>query len=135
MDEKIESAIALLEEEALTLDKPPAMVVMPPDMGESILGNRGGFIRLAVAAMRAAQGQNQDLIKQPWVCAEDFDWQIKSLSYDEYAHIHLPEKPTKWQRRRQNAIGLAVGLSLMGCLAVGFLTITHWVFSWPKWWP
>jgi hypothetical protein len=133
MDEKIESAIALLEEEALKLEKPPAMVVMPPDMGESILGNRGGFIRLAVAAMKAAQGQNQNLNKQPWVCAEDFDWQIKGLSYDEYAHMHLPEKPTKWQIRRQSAIGLIVGLSLVGCFMVGFVTIIHWISGWPKW--
>jgi hypothetical protein len=135
MDEKIEAVIALLEEEVLKADTLPAMVVMPPDMGQSILGNRGGFLRLAIATARAAQGQNQNLNKQPWVCHEDVDWQIEGLSYDEYAHMHLPEKPTKWQRRRQNAIGLAVISLLMGCFAVGFLTIVHWTLGWLKWWP
>jgi hypothetical protein len=37
MDEKIETAIALLEEELLASEKPPATVVMAPDMGDSIL--------------------------------------------------------------------------------------------------
>jgi hypothetical protein len=92
MDEKIETAIALLEGEAAKSDKPPAMVVMAPDMGESILGNRAGFLRLAIAAVRASQGESQNLDMQPWVCHEDDDWQIRGLSFDEYAHMHLPEK-------------------------------------------
>jgi hypothetical protein len=135
MDEKIEAAIALLEEEALKSEKPPAMIVMVPDHEKSILGNKGGFLRLAVAAVRASQGQNQNLDKQPWVCNEDLDWQIEGLSYHASAHIYLPEKATKWQRRRQNAIGLTVISLLMGCLAVGFVTIVHWIVGWPKWWP
>jgi hypothetical protein len=133
MNEKIEAAISLLEEETLKSDSLPAMVVMPPDMGDSILGNRGGYLLLAIAAMRAAQGQNQNWKKQPWVCHEDVDWQIEGLSYDEYAHLHLPEKPTKWQRRRQNALGLFVAVFLMGCLGIGFVTIIHWSLGWPKW--
>jgi hypothetical protein len=132
MNEKIEAAIAFLEEESLTSDHPPSMVVMPPNMGESIVGNRGGFLRLSIAAAKAAQGQDQNLNKQPWVRHEDFDWQIKSLSFDDSAHIYLPEKPTKWQRRRQNALGLAVGLFLLGCLATGFITIVRWVIGWPR---
>jgi hypothetical protein len=133
MNEKIEAAIALLDEEALKSDKPPAMVVLPQYQSDSILGNRAGFLQLAIAAMRAAQGRNQNLNKQSWVCHEDYDWQIEGLSYDEYAHIHLPEKPTKWQMRRQHAIGLIVGLSLVGCFIVGLVTIIHWISGWPKW--
>src|SRR5260370_41186236 len=108
--------MGFVEGEALESDAPTAMVVMPPDMGESILGNRGGFLRLAIATARAAQGQNQNLNKQPWVCHEDVDWQIEGLSYAEYAHIHLPEKPTKSQRTRQNAFVLSVISLLMGCV-------------------
>jgi hypothetical protein len=133
MDERIEAAIALLEEEAQKSEKPPAMIVMVPDNEKLILGNRGGFLRLAVAAVRASQGQNQNLDKQPWVCNEDLDWQIEGLSFDDYAHAYLPDKLTRRQRQRQNAINLFIGLSLVGCLAIGVVTIIHWIFGWPKW--
>ncbi|MBB5343634.1 hypothetical protein [Tunturibacter empetritectus] len=129
MDEKIETAIALLEEEAAKSDKPPAMVVMAPDMGESILGNRAGFLRLAIAAVRASQGESQNLDSQPWVCHEDADWQIKGLSFDEYAHMHLPEKLTPWKERRQKILGILVVAFVAGCLAIGFGTILHWIFG------
>ena len=129
MDEKIETAIALLEEEAAKSDKPPAMVVMPPDMGNAILGNRGGFLRLAIAAIKAADGQNQNLDKQPWVCHEDYDWQIEGLSFDEYAHMHLPEKPTPWEKRWRNIIGILIVTFVAVCLAIGFGTILHWIFG------
>ena len=129
MDEKIESAIALLEEEALKSDNPPAMVVMAPDMGESILGNRGGFLRLAISAAKAAQRQNQNLDKQPWVCHEDADWQIEGLTFDELAHFHLPERPTRWQNLRQQVIGAIVLLLIVACFVVGLGTIASWIFG------
>jgi hypothetical protein len=128
MDEKIESVIAILEDEVLKSEKPPAMVVLPPDVGQSILGNQGGFIRLAIASLNASQGENQEFTKQPWVCHEDCDWTIVGLSYDEEAHIHLPEKPTKWKQRRSKAIGLMALLSSVGCLSVGLITIIHWIY-------
>jgi hypothetical protein len=133
MDEDLQTAIGLLEREAEQNEKTPAMVVLPPDMGDSMLGNREGFILLAVAALKAAQGQDQKFAKEPWVCHEDADWQIAGLKFDALAHMHLPEKPTKWQQRRQNASGLAIGLFLIGCFTTGVVTILHWAFRWPKW--
>jgi hypothetical protein len=135
MDEKIEAVLALLEEEALKSEEPPATIVMVPNHEQSILGNRGGFLRLAIATVRAAQGHSQNLDKQPWFCNEDLDWQIKGLSFDDSAHTYLPKKKTEWLRRRQNALSLALGLFLLGCLTVGFLTIVHWTIGWPKGWP
>ncbi|HEY4381282.1 MAG TPA: hypothetical protein VGN01_13105 [Acidobacteriaceae bacterium] len=40
MDENVDTVIKLLEDEAIKSEKPPAMVVMPPDMGDNISGNR-----------------------------------------------------------------------------------------------
>ncbi len=129
MNEKIDAAIALLEEETLTLDKPSAMVVFAPDMGESIRGNRGGFLHLAIASAKAAQGQNQNLCEQAWVCHEDADWQIEGLIFDDLAHFHLPERPTRWQKLRQQVIGVAFVLFLGSCFVVGLGTIVHWIFG------
>jgi hypothetical protein len=129
MNQEIDAAIALLEEEALNSDKPPAMVVLAPDMGESILGNRGGFLRLAIAAARAAQGHNQNLDEQPWVCHEDADWQIEGLKFDDLAHFHLPEKPTRWQNLRSQVIGAVVLLLFIACFVVGIGTIASWIFG------
>ena len=129
MNQKIDAAITLLEEEALNSDKPPAMVVLAPDMGESILGNRGGFLRLAIVAAKAAQGENQNLDEQPWVCHEDVDWQIEGLTFDALAHFHLPERATRWQNLRQQIIGYIVLILIVACFVVGLGTIAGWLFG------
>jgi hypothetical protein len=127
MDENLQTAIGLLETEAKGSENPAAMVVLPPDMGDSILGNRGGFVLLAIAALKAAQGQDQKFAKEPWVCHEDVDWEIDGLKFDALAHMHLPEKPPKWRVWRSNMIEIAVMALLVGCFVVGLGTLVSWI--------
>lgn len=127
MDEDLHRAIALLEQDAPDAN-PPVMVVLPPDAGEAIIGNRSGFIRLAIAALKAAQGTDQKFKKEPWVYQQDLDWTIDGLKFDASAHIYMPQKPSGWRRFRQKAFGLTVLLFLLGCFGIGFVTLVGWFF-------
>ena len=63
--DEITEALAILEGNENTSDHAPAMVVLPPDTDQFIIGNRGGLIHLAIAALkrRAAKSSlSQNLI-------------------------------------------------------------------------
>jgi hypothetical protein len=61
------------------------------------------------------------------------DWEINGLFFDDLAHMHLPEKPTNWQRRRAAATGLLVMVLFGGCFLVGFIVTIRWLLSCLHW--
>ncbi len=90
--ESIEQALLLLNEEDLESDRPTIVAVSPESRGY-LRGNRGGFVRLAIAALKAANGERQDFKKQDWVRCEDLDWIAGGLEYDESADMYLAPAP------------------------------------------
>lgn len=124
----ISHALALLDGPAENSAYPPAMVVLPPDSGNFILGNRDGFICLAVAALKAAQGEEQSFKGKPWVKIEDLDWGVRGLKLDPNAHIYLPTKRTRFQKAWRNVLGLLVVLLIVVCALIGFATVVIGLF-------
>jgi hypothetical protein len=124
----IEDAIACLEKDSTDLSHPPAMIVLPPDSGKLILGYRGDFIRLAMASLRGARGEEQPFEGEPWVSIEDLDWSIAGLRPDPSAPIYLPTKPSRFQRLRSQIFGVFLVLLVSVCFVVGMATIVRWLF-------
>ena len=88
----IETALEALRNIEDVSQHPPAMIVLPPDAG-FISGNSGGFVRLAIASLKAAKGEAQSFEGQPWVGAwEEYDWMLSGLTPDENAHKYLTLK-------------------------------------------
>jgi len=108
--------------------QPPATIVMPPDSGKFIIGNTGGFIRLAIASLKAAQGQKQDFKSEPWFRDADIDWTVKGLESDESAHVYLSPKLTRIQRIFRSIVGFLVPLLFAICLMVGVVTVVYWLY-------
>jgi hypothetical protein len=107
---EILQALALLEKPEIDVAHPPAVVVMPPDSGDFILGNRDGFVRLAVASPKADRGEAQSFKDKDWVRIEDLDWGISGLKPDPSAHI--------WR----SGLGSLVVLLLVLFILVGSIT-------------
>jgi len=101
---------------------------MPPDSGKFIIGNTGGFIRLAIAALHAAQGQKQDFEGEPWFRNEDFDWTVKGLEPDDSAHVYLPPEQTRFKQIVGSIFSYMLMVLIVGCLLVGFVNIVHWLY-------
>lgn len=121
-NKSIDAALAMLENVSLIQNEQPAVVrLAPPDNSAFLLGNRDGFVQLAIASLRAAQGQDQSFKKVPWVCEEDLDWGLLGLKYDSSAHIYL-RPPQKWWGKFLSAI---LPLALLVCLLVGLGTIGY----------
>jgi len=127
---KIEEALALLQEADSEPANPPAIVVLSPERRTSdyIVGNEGGFIRLAIASLNAAGGEDQSFKNQDWVTEEDLDWILRGLKYDSHAHYSLPQKETKFQRTRGNILALLLLFFFVSCFVVGIITILHWIW-------
>jgi hypothetical protein len=108
--------------------KPPAAVFCPPDRGSFLLANRDGFVKLAIASLRAGQGVQQKFDKTtPWFHSEDMDWVLTGLTPDEEAHNYLPKKETRLRQFFTWLLGvLIVAIILLG-LIVGVLTVFHWI--------
>jgi len=131
-DEGIASALSVLENLTAEPGEPPAMVVMPPDSGAFMLGNRGGFIRLAVAALKAAQGQHQISKNEPWIVEGEAQVSVKGLKPDTSAHIYLPEIQTqkRFQRLRSSFLYSVLLLFLLTCSVIGLVTMCQWLGKW-----
>jgi hypothetical protein len=126
-DAAIDEAIRILEAEQMNSELPPAIVVMPPDTGEFIHGNRGGLVRLAIAALQAAKGEDQSFEKQPWVVDNDYDWGVQGFKYDALSHMELPPKrPKCWARVRAELAGYVTLLVLLTPFTVGLITMGTW---------
>jgi len=127
MDEEIARAIDVLEKALSDSDQPSAVVIQPPDSGEFILGNRGGFVHLAITSLKAALGKAQSFENESWLVIEDLDWGIKGLKPDESAHIYLQAKLTRTQRIRRSIFGFLIVFLAALFLIVGSITIVRWI--------
>ncbi len=126
-EHEIQQALALLDRVEMDGDHPPAIVVMAPESGDFILGNRDGFVRLAAASLRASLGEEQSFEKKDWVIIEDLDWGISGLKPDSSAHIYLPVKRTRLQKLWNSAWGFLLVLLLVIFIFVGFIASVRWV--------
>jgi hypothetical protein len=127
---EIERALAMLDTPDSDANHPAAMIVLPPGSGDFIIGNRDGFVRLARAALRAAQGEQQSFKDASWVCAQDLNWSVAGLKMDESAHIYLPVKLTRFEKLRQSIFGLIIVALVLICLFVGFVTVVRRMLGW-----
>jgi hypothetical protein len=127
VEHEIKQALTLLEPALSELQQPPAVVALPPDSSQFLIGNQGGFIHLAVASLKAAQGTAQSFKKVPWFVAYELDWSLSGLKPDENAHTYLPAKLTRAQRVIRSSAGLLVVLLAALSILVGFVTIVRWI--------
>jgi len=116
-----------LENVQVDANRPPAVVVMPPDTGDFIIGNPEGFVRLPIAALKAARGEDQAFRKEPWWIDYELDWPLKGLKLDPSAHIYLPSTRSRPRRAWDTAWGVGAPLLAAVCLVVGLVTIVRWV--------
>jgi hypothetical protein len=109
----IDQAIGLLE--GVESSHPPAVTYGAPD--EFVHGNQAGLVRLAIAALRTAQGQDQLLEREPWLLSADIDSPLSGFKYDKLTHMELPEKPTRIQSMKNSLILVSV----LGFVTVAFI--------------
>jgi hypothetical protein len=101
---------------------------MPPDSGQFIHGNRAGFLRLAVAALRAAKGNTQSFKGETWVVDYEVDWGVVGFKYDALAHMDPPPpEPTGWHKLRGQLLGYGMLGSILAVFMVGFITSINWI--------
>ncbi len=100
---------------------------MPPGQGDFIIGNSGGFIQLAIAALRAAGGEERLFKKESWWIDYDLDCSIKGFKPDPDAHIYLPPTKTRFQKLWRNLLSLCVVAFILAALLVGSLKIFTWM--------
>jgi hypothetical protein len=129
--ESIQTALEALEKIEDNSLHPAAMIVMPPDAG-FINGNSTGFVKLAIASLKAAQGEAQSFKGQSWVGTGDYDWMLGGLTPDENAHIYLPPKKTRrsWIADKiVLAAAALLGIFLLACLTLGAIDVLHSFFK------
>ena len=125
-DERIQEAIELLKQ---IDDEKAALVVMPPDHSNFLQGNRSGLVNLALASLRAAQGEKQTFKDNPWLVLEDYDFPLSGIELDEEAHIYLPVTLTKWQSFTKDFCGAVVGSLVLAFILIGCITSIKWLIS------
>jgi hypothetical protein len=121
---ELDEAIRLLENLPCDCEHPPAMIVLPPDAG-FISGNPGGFVHLAIASLRAAQGQEQSFRDKPWAGQWEYDWMLAGLKPDAEAHRYLPTKRRKINDKLMLTIAAFLGIAILACFSVGLVDILH----------
>lgn len=124
-EEEIAKALALLEGPNADSDDSPAIVVLPPDSNAFVVGNRGGFVNLAVASLKAAQGKEQSFKKESWIAEDDLDWGIKGFKPDANAHTRLAELTRP--QRLGNLIGCSVLVVVALFFIVGLIAVIRWI--------
>ncbi len=125
--EKIDTALLLLEEVTADIMHRPAVVVMPPDSGAFVIGNKGGFLQLAIASLKAAQGEQQKFNNAPWITGLELDWGLSGFKPDENAHTYMTKSRSGF-RLLLNQLAKYIILSLIvGIFISGFVTALHWV--------
>jgi hypothetical protein len=127
----VEQALAILEIANSHVAEPHAMVVLPSDSDRFIIGNKGGLIRLAIATLRAAQGEKQSFVNSDWVYEDDIDWGVKGIELDETAHVSIPEKKSKVRLVIEKLVAYTVLIAIVSIFVVGIVTLSHWLWH-PK---
>jgi hypothetical protein len=128
-DESIEVAIKTLEQASLDSEEGPAVIRLAPDNDAYVLGNREGYLKLAIASLRAAQGNDQSFKDTPWISTEELDWGLSGLRYDSAAHTYLRLPRTRAGRVRDKLFLLAssvLGIVILGTFCVGLIEIISW---------
>jgi len=123
----IEQALAILETASTHVAEPHAMVVLPPDSDRFIIGKKGGLIRLAIATLRAAQGEKQSFANSAWVYEDDMDWGIKGIQLDATAHLFIPERKSKTRLLIEKVASYSVVIAIASIFVVGVVTISNWL--------
>jgi hypothetical protein len=119
----IDIALAALEQARLATEESPAIIRLAPDSDAYVLGNRDGYVQLAIASLKAAQGHNQSFKNVPWVDTEEEDWGLHGLRYDSSAHVYLRSPETRLGKFWSAFIPLALAV----CCLVGLGTIGYGV--------
>ena len=101
---------------------------MPPDSDGFIIGNAQGFVNLAIASLKAAQGEEQSFKSYPWWVNYDLDWSLPGLKPDTSAHLYLPVERGGLRRLGHKAVGYGVFSLGAICLVVGLIVILRWLF-------
>ncbi len=127
--DNVEQALVLLENIRDEESPAPAMIILPPDTGQFIIGNSPGLIKLAIASLRAAGGEEQTFKGKSWVSKDDLDWGINGLRLDPSAHIYLRPKQTKFQRLRNNSLSLSLLVVILICTLVGFIALACGIYK------
>jgi hypothetical protein len=104
------------------------MVVLPPDADQFMIGNRGGLVRLAIAALKAEQGERQSFAKSDWVFEDDLDWGVKGLALDEYAHLYIPEKTSKGRQFLGSVAAYVLLAVIVIIFVAGVASVSHWLW-------
>lgn len=125
--ERAEAALAILEREQPDSIEPPAVVIMPPDSGDFIIGNAEGFVQLSIASLKASMGQEQQFKNCPWWVNYELDWAIPGFKPDPSAHNYMPRELTGFNLLLSKTWGYGAPLAAAVCLAVGVVTIIRWV--------
>jgi hypothetical protein len=126
-DARVQQALVLLDQELLECDR-PTIVSASGESPSYLMGNRGGFVRLAIACLKAAGGERQEFRKQDWVRCQDYDWVLGGFEYDESADTYLaPDPRTKpwWKRKLGNALGLLILALVFVLIGIGFISVVH----------
>jgi hypothetical protein len=119
----IDIALSALEQAQTAAEGVPAIIRLAPDSDAYVLGNREGYIHLAIASLKAAQGSDQSFKDVPWVDTEELDWGLHGLRYDPSAHTYLRPAETRWGKFWSAAIPLVLAV----CFLVGVVTIGYGV--------
>lgn len=90
----IDNALTSLEQFTSPTSSKPALVRIAPDSDCFLIGNQDGYVRLAIAALKAAKGEDQSFKGEDWVSEEELDWGFKGLKYDPDAETRLRKPPS-----------------------------------------
>jgi hypothetical protein len=120
-NKEIEIALSALEQAQSAAEGVPAIIRLAPDSDAYVLGNREGYIHLAIASLKAAQGNDQSFKDVPWVDCQELDWGFHGLRYDPGAQIYLRPNETRWGKFWSAVVPLALAV----CFVVGVVTIGY----------
>ena len=126
MNERIDAAIIALEEARPAPEEVPAIIRLAPDTDAYVLGNREGYVQLAIASLKAAQGADQSFSDVAWVGTEELDWGLKGLRYDATADKYLPRPKTRVSRIRDKfllVVFAVIGIVVLAATSIGFIDI------------
>jgi hypothetical protein len=127
--DEVEQSLTFLEQIKGEEDPAPAMIILPTDADQFIIGNRAGLIELAIVALKAAEGEEQAFKGRSWVRNDDAEPVVKGLKLDPDAHTYLALKQTQFQQLRNNVLNLSLRtVILVGTLA-GLVILVLWIYK------
>ena len=127
--EHIDLALAALEQASLESEEIPAIIRLAPDADAYVLGNREGYVKLAIASLKAAQGDNQSFKDTEWVGTEELDWGLSGFRYDSEAHTYLrpPKTPVGKVRDKFFLVLFSIlGIAIVGIFSIGLVEFISW---------